>query len=440
MSDAAATYRALGDIADTNLETLAGNTQPSARFRYIDLSAVEAGFINWGAVTETSFGAAPSRARRVVKGLDVLFGTVRPNLKSHGFIGPNEPGPLIASTGFSVVSGRDGVSHPGYLFHALMSNHVTAQAVRNAIGSSYPALNDSDVRRLKVFLPSYEEQQRISQILNTLDTAIHETEAIIVKLKAVKQGLLHDLLTRGIDANGELRPPQSEAPHLYKESPLGWIPKEWDAHVFGDTIEHVIDFRGRTPRKLGMDWGGGDILALSANNVQPGGIDISREAYFGGERLHKKWMTSGDVHKGDVLLTMEAPLGNVAQIPDDARYILSQRVIALRFKPGEILNDFAFWQMQSTEFQRAMVKRSTGSTATGIQRAELVKLHFKAPPVEEQSWIARRLFSVEQKLASELVALDKQKEEKAGLMDDLLTGRVRVTPLLAEFAQQPGSA
>ncbi len=65
-------------------------------------------------------------------------------------------------------------------------------------------------------------------VLDTLDTAIHETEAIIAKLKAVKQGLLHDLLTRGIDANGELRPPQAEAPHLYKQSPLGWIPKEWE--------------------------------------------------------------------------------------------------------------------------------------------------------------------------------------------------------------------
>lgn len=282
-----------------------------------------------------------------MKGLDVLFGTVRPNLKSHGFIGLDEPGPLIASTGFSVVCGRDGVSHPGYLFHSLMSNHVTAQAVRNAIGSSYPALNDSDVRRLQIFLPSYGERQRIAQVLDTLNSAIRETEAIIAKLKAVKQGLLHDLLTRGIAANGELRPPQSEAPQLYKESPLGWIP-EWDAQVFGDTIEHVIDFRGRTPRKLGMDWGGGDILALSANNVQPGGIDMRREAYFGGERLYRKWMTSGDVRKGDVLLTMEAPLGNVAQIPDDARYILSERVIALRFKPGMVLNDFAFWQMQST--------------------------------------------------------------------------------------------
>ncbi len=208
---------------------------------------------------------------------------------------------------------------------------------------------------------------------------------------------------------------------------MGWTPKEWDVVRLEDVVEHVIDFRGRTPKKLGMDWGGGNILALSANNVQPGGIDISREAYFGSERLYQKWMTNGDTRKGDVLLTLEAPLGNVAQVPDDSKYILSQRVIALRFKPAMVLNDFAFWQMRSYEFQKAMISRSTGSTATGIQRAELVKLFFKVPPVDEQRLISERLFSLEKKLASEKATLAKQRQEKTGLSSGLLTGRVRVT-------------
>lgn len=322
-----------------------------------------------------------------------------------------------------------------FLGQALQSEGCTRQYDNFMSGSALKRLVLRDIRSIQVPLPRSGHQRAIAQVLDTLDTAIYETEAIITKLKAVKQGLLHDLLTRGIDANGELRPPQTEVPHLYKPSPLGWIPKEWNVHVFGDTIEHVIDFRGRTPKKLGLDWGGGGILALSANNVQPGGIDISREAYFGSERLYRKWMTNGDLRKGDVLLTMEAPLGNVAQIPDDSKYILSQRVIALRFKTDAVLNDFAFWQMQSNEFQQAMVRRSTGSTATGIQRAQLVKLNFKAPLPGEQALIAQRLFSVEQRLATELVALEKQRQEKSGLMDDLLTGRVRVTPLLTPAVQ-----
>jgi len=93
-----------------------------------------------------------------------------------------------------------------------------------ATGSTRYTLSLADFRSAPVRIPPIAEQAKIAQILDTLDTTIRQTEAIIAKLKQVKQGLLHDLLTRGIDANGELRPPQSEAPHLYRASPLGLIP------------------------------------------------------------------------------------------------------------------------------------------------------------------------------------------------------------------------
>lgn len=290
-------------------------------------------------------------------------------------------------------------------------------------------LSVRDLAQLRLEAPPVNEQRLIAHILDTLDTQIQKTEALIAKLEKVKEGLLHDLLTRGIDENGHLRPSPEQAPELYKESPLGLIPRDWEARPLGDSIEKVIDYRGRTPKKLGMDWGG-DILALSANNVQPGAIDTSREAYFGGNRLYRRWMTNGDVKRSDVLLTMEAPLGNVARVPDDAKYIMSQRVIALRFKKEYALNDFSFWAMQSAEFQQAMKERSTGSTATGIQRTQLFKLYLKVPTLNEQDLIARKVFSLNSRLKKESGALVKLKKEKFGLMDDLLTGRVRVTPLL----------
>jgi type I restriction enzyme S subunit len=343
---------------------------------------------------------------------------------------PADMGDAITSVDCTIVRVDPARFDKRFVLHWLNSDENLKNALDVAAGSTRSRISRSNLGNLPTPKPDLDEQRFISRVLDSLDMAIQETEAIIAKLTAVKQGLLHDLLTRGIDANGELRPPHAEAPHLYKQSPLGWIPTEWESYLFGDVIEHIIDFRGRTPKKLGMDWGGGDILALSANNVQQGGIDISREAYFGSERLYRKWMTSGDVRKGDVLLTMEAPLGNVAQITDDAKYILSQRVIAFRFNASTVLNDFAFWQIQGDEFQHAMVRRSTGSTATGIQRAELVKLHFRVPSSGEQSLIAQRLSSIEDRLRSELHALEKLRNQKSGLMDDLLTGRVRVTPLL----------
>jgi type I restriction enzyme S subunit len=287
-------------------------------------------------------------------------------------------------------------------------------------------------------LPSFLEQQWVVRTLDSLDTQIRRTEEIIAKLEKVKEGVLSDLLTRGIDENGELRPPPEEAPELYKDSQLGPISIGWHCERFGDCFERVIDYRGRTPKKIGMSWSDGDILALSANNVKMGRIDPSLESNYGDEKLYNRWMVQGDPKKGDVVLTMEAPLGKVAQIPDNRRYILSQRVVLFRFDSRKILNDFAYWQMRGREFQAGLVRRSSGTTASGIQRAQLVCMPFVRPPIHEQKRIDERLRALTENLWHELRELGKLKTAKAGLTDDLLTGRVRVTPLLEEHAQAAG--
>src|SRR5690606_17855660 len=133
---------------------------------------------------------------------------------------------------------------------SLLSEVVARQSSalrRVAQGTTFEAISKNDLLTLKLSLPPRTDWPKIAQVLDTLDTAIHETEAIIAKLKAVKQRLLHDLLTRGIDANGELRPPQSEAPHLYKPSPLGWIPKEWQIESVVKACSDVVDCPHSTP-------------------------------------------------------------------------------------------------------------------------------------------------------------------------------------------------
>ncbi len=88
-------------------------------------------------------------------------------------------------------------------------------------------ISSSTLREFAVPLPPLPEQRRIAEILDTLDEAIRKTEQVIAKLQQMKQGLLHDLLTRGIDENGELRDPERH-PEQFKDSPLGRIPREWE--------------------------------------------------------------------------------------------------------------------------------------------------------------------------------------------------------------------
>ncbi len=155
-----------------------------------------------------------------------------------------------------------------------------------------------------------------------------------------------------------------------------------------EVIRQFMDFRGRTPLKLGMEWGDGEIRALSANNVQIGRIDFSKEAYFGSDALYQHWMTKGDCEKGDVAFTTEAPLGNVAQIPDGERYILSQRVILLKANRAIAEPAYLFQLFQSEAFQSELVRQSTGSTVLGIQQARLARVEVDILPLPQQRLIA----------------------------------------------------
>jgi type I restriction enzyme S subunit len=219
----------------------------------------------------------------------------------------------------------------------------------------------------------------------------------------------------------------------YKMTEVGVIPEEWGVMPFIRAIGSYIDYRGRTPRKLGLDWGGGDILALSANNVQMGKIDTDKEAYLASEELYQRWMVQGQCEFGDILLTMEAPLGNVAQIPDSRKYILSQRVLLV--KPVSwICKDFFAHYMRGAFFQGQLSQNSTGSTAKGIQRRKLDNLPIYLPLEKaEQEAIASALSDVDALIESLEQLVVKKRNIKQGAMQELLTGKRRLPGFSGEW-------
>jgi type I restriction enzyme S subunit len=199
------------------------------------------------------------------------------------------------------------------------------------------------------------------------------------------------------------------------------LPDDWSSKPLSKVINKLIDFRGRTPRKLGMEWGNGNIRALSANNVQMGKVNFNKECYLASEELYENWMTKGDTEKGDVLFTMEAPLGNVALVPDDDKYILSQRVILLKAVKEEMTSEFLFQQLRSDAFQDILRENATGSTALGIQQKRLVTLDITIPPLPEQQKIAAILTSVDEVIEKTQAQIDKLKDLKTAMMQELLT-------------------
>lgn len=272
------------------------------------------------------------------------------------------------------------------------------------------------------------EQQKLAQVLDTLDVAIRETNAIIAKLKAAKRGLLHDLLTRGIDVNGELRPPQAEAPHGYKQSPLGWIPQEWNAYQFEDLADYS---NGNTFDAAAWSENGLPIIRIQNLN---GSMEFNH--YLG--IVQSKW----HVHPGDLLFAWAGQRGSSfgARIWDGPEGVLNQHIFKVLPREKLLSKNYLFRLLR---FRQAVIEDAAHGFKDSflhVTKKELGAVYGGVPTHGEQALIEERISSFEDKLLNEETGLQKLKRLKSGIMDDLLTGRVRVTPLLVQAAQQQGGS
>jgi type I restriction enzyme S subunit len=182
----------LGDVATVDASSLGSKTPADYEFEYISLSNVQPGRVV-GPLEKMAYRDAPSRARRKVKAGDLLVSTVRPNLSGFARISEQHV-ECIASTGFAVVSPRHDVDG-SYLFHHLFSHHMAGQFHALVVGSNYPAINSTDVKKLWIKIPSVEEQRRIGAVLNDCDLEISELADSIEQLRAEKKALMQQLLT-----------------------------------------------------------------------------------------------------------------------------------------------------------------------------------------------------------------------------------------------------
>ncbi len=315
-----------------------------------------------------------------------------------------------------------------FLLHHL--DYVRPQWSRYSGQTTQANINGAVVRAHEIPLPPSAEQVAIRRVLDTLDTTIRKTEAIIEKLKQVKQGLLHDLLTRGIDANGELRPPQSQAPHLYKDSPLGWIPSEWDCGTVSSRLAvlggkrlpagHAYAER-RTPyRYLRVT----DFFEREYNIDE---LESLEQRTFDALQRY-------EIAPGQLYISIAGSLGHVGvhSVPagTGVRVVLTEN--AARLVPiAELCPGFAAAYLNSRMAQRQIgAEKGTGGGVPKLALFRIENLMVAWPSQHEQELIVERLDAVTQRIRLETRSAEALRQLKTGLMDDLLIGRVRVTPLL----------
>ena len=205
--------------------------------------------------------------------------------------------------------------------------------------------------------------------------------------------------------------------------------KDWVKRPLLSNIDKILDYRGRTPKKLGLSWSDTGYLALSALNVKNGYIDFNADANYGDQELYDRWMGDNHLHKGQVVFTTEAPMGNVAQLPNDDLYILSQRTIAFEVKHDLIIEDFLATLLRSPKIFNELTSLSSGGTAKGVSQKSLSNLKVCVPTsLEEQSAIGSFFRTLDDLLASYKNNLANHKSLKATMLSKMFPKAGQTVP------------
>ena len=336
---------------------------------------------------------------------------------------------VVCGYHLAILQPRDEVDGT-FLMHSLKLPSNQRLFYKIASGSTRYGLTIGGIESVTLKIPSLPAQRKVAKILKMCDTVISQTEQAIKKYQAIKQGMMTDLFTRGIDVNtGKLRPSYKEQPDLYKESELGWIPKDWELSKFEDFVIPIDGDRGHAYPNQSQLHSEGHCLFLSAKNVTKSGFAFNKNIFISHER--DNLMGNGKLDRGDIIITTRGTVGNIAMYDDSVTYEhirINSGMLILRNKVSEkIANQFIKAFLLSHVFSKQLERVLSGSAQPQItvKNVNAIYMLFPATLVEQES-IVNRMIAMDRKIQTEQDTLKKYQQIKAGLMQDLLTGKVEV--------------
>lgn len=326
---------------------------------------------------------------------------------------------VVGST-FAKLSPNDFIDSK-YLFYFLDSKFYWIQGQRTGTGVPHVPKNLDKILWVK-YPESKTEQQQIAKILSTADTVIEKTQAAIAKYKAIKQGMLQDLFTRGIDiTTNKLRPPYEDAPHLYKESKLEMIPVEWDEIPLEELTTQIGDGIHTTPRYSQNT----HFYFINGNNLINGEIQIRSALCVNKEEFEKHFLK---LDEKTILYSINGTIGNIAFYKNE-QVILGKSVCYISCKQ-DVNIDYIYFLLQTHQISKFFELELTASTIRNLSLASVRSTPITIPKNEtEQNLIAERIKAINNKLEIEQTYLQKMQSLKKGLMEDLLSGKKKVNNL-----------
>ncbi|RCL04788.1 hypothetical protein BJI49_12275 [Acetobacter pasteurianus] len=286
-------------------------------------------------------------------------------------------------------------------------------------GTTFLELSSESLASFHVCFPPLPEQQAIASFLDRecgkIDALIAEQERLIALLAEKRQAVISHAVTKGLNPNAPM-----------KDSGIPWIgmvPEGWEILSLNKVVRDFVDYRGVTPNKVESG-----IPLITASCIKHGRIDHSIDPVFITEEEYNRRMTRGFPREGDVILTTEAPLGEVAIVEDE---LISPGQRMILFKLDEKMSNFYMRAYYLSDIGRQELRsRASGSTASGIRADRLRASAIPVPPLNEQkeicAYINRKTSafeSLEQQIRYEL---DLLKERRAALISAAVTGKIDV--------------
>jgi len=333
--------------------------------------------------------------------------------------------PIFTPTGFWAIDTTYAVKpkvgiDAKWLYYHLLNFDLTK--LNEATG--VPSINREYLYQVNINYCTLDEQRKIAEILSTVDNSIEQTEALIQKYQRIKRGLMQDLLTRGMDEKGNIR---NFDRHEFKQTPLGLFPKGWKITTLESVSEKIADRDHTTPSYVENG-----IIIVSPkdfNEIDEINFETCNRIPLN-EHLQNRKKT--DIQPNDIVFTrIGAGLGKACLVSRNMPEFSILHSMAL-IRPNMKLTDpmFFLYLLRSSFIQKQIKNgiQSIGVPDLGLDKIK--QLFVFLPEVEEQKKIASILYDNDNNIRTNLIEQKKLLNIKQGLMQDLLTGKVRVNALL----------
>lgn len=337
-------------------------------------------------------------------------------------------------------------------------------------GSTRPKITQTDLKKIPVRAPSMKVRHEIAKFVYDFDKKIALNRQINQTLEQMAQALFKSwfvdfdpVIDNALDAGNPIPDALTERaalrqmartsddfqplpddvrqlfPNEFEESELGWVPKGWRVKELSEVTEYIIDHRGKTPKKLGADWTSSGIPAISAKNIKNGQIVRKDMIRYVDQKLYEKWMKV-PLKPQDILMTSEAPMGELYFLATECRYLLSQRLYGLRADESSITGIYLYHWLQTETAKSDLDGRATGTTVVGIRQSELKKVSVLCPNINAVKVFSKHMFQSHSQIEANVDNSQILESLRDTLLPKLISGELRLDSPEVEKAKSLAEA